>query len=162
MISAPPPVHPWPIGVGPRYQPTASNEQVSQARPFGRFRCASGRAFDVHVELFAKRRVMILPAGVGVAKSGCHYPLSTATPTGVVAVRRAGSWTLGDLFAVWGRTLTGSRLLSFRGDVAAYVGGQRVGGDPRRIRLTPHAQIVIEVGGYIAPHATYLFPKGHR
>lgn len=162
MITAPPPVYPWPIGVGPRYHPAAANERVVRGRPFGRFRCAGGRSFDVHVELFAKRQVMIVPARIGVGPRGCHYALSTTAPTGVVTVQRTGRWTLGDLFTVWGRTLTGSRLLSFRGDVRVYVGGRPVGGDPRRIPLTRHAQIVVEVGGYAAPHASYLFPKGRR
>jgi hypothetical protein len=26
--------------------------------------------------------------------------------------------------------------------------------------LTRHAQIVLETGGYVAPHPSYLFPKG--
>jgi hypothetical protein len=44
--------------------------------------------------------------------------------------------------------------------VRAFVNGQERRGDLRRIRLTPHAQIVLELGGYVAPHPTYLFPKG--
>jgi hypothetical protein len=26
--------------------------------------------------------------------------------------------------------------------------------------LTKHAQVVVEIGDYVAPHSTYLFPKG--
>jgi len=26
--------------------------------------------------------------------------------------------------------------------------------------LTRHAQIVVELGHYVAPHVTYVFPKG--
>jgi hypothetical protein len=111
----------------------------------------------VHVELFASRRVIVVPAGIGRGP-GCRYPLSTSTPTGVVRVGRAA--TLGDLFRVWGRTLGVDRLLSFRGRVSAFVAGRRVSGDPRAIRLKPHAQIVLETGGYVAPHPSYLFPKG--
>jgi hypothetical protein len=155
-------VYPWPIGVGPRYHPTAASVRVRQGRSFGRFRCGNGRSFDVHVELFAKRQVVIVPPRIGVARSGCHYALRTTTPTGVVAVRRTGRWTLGDLFAVWGRQLSPTRLLSFRGNASVFVAGRRRTGDPRLIRLTPHAQIVIEIGGYVAPHPSYLFPKGRR
>jgi hypothetical protein len=162
VIAAPPPVYPWPIGVGPRYHPAAANAQVKQGRSFGRFRCGNGSSFDVHVELFAKRRVVIVPAGIGTARRGCRYALRTTTPTGVVSVYRTGHWTLADLFAVWGRRFSPSRLLSFPGRVAVFVGGRRQAGDPRRIRLTRHAQIVIEVGGYVAPHPAYLFPKGRR
>jgi hypothetical protein len=80
----------------------------------------------------------------------------------VVAVQRTGTWTLGDLFLVWGRQLSPSRLLSFRGGVSVFVAGRRRAGNPRLIRLTRHAQIVIEIGGYVPPHPSYLFPKGRR
>ena len=77
-----------------------------------------------------------------------------------IGVLVAGRCTLGDLFTVWGRRLDRAGLLSFHGRVSAFVGGGRVLGDPRRIVLTRHAQIVLEVGGYVAPHPTYLFPRG--
>lgn len=163
MIAAtPPPVYPWPIGAGPRYHPSAANPAVAGGRPFGRFTCGDRKTFQVHVELFAERRVVIVPPRIGIARSGCSYPLRTTTPTGVVDVASGGRWTLGDLFTVWGRRLTRSRLLSFPGRVSVFVGGRRRTGDPRRILLTPHAQIVVEVGGYVAPHPQYLFPKGRR
>jgi hypothetical protein len=155
IAAAPGPVHPWPIGVGPRYQPSALRRD---GRPVGNLRCASGRAFAVHVELFANRRVVIVPRGIGIAPSGCAYPTSTTEPTGVVHVR--GRRTLGDLFRVWGRRVGPHRLLSFTGRVTVFVDGRRFAGDPRRVPLTRHAQIVVEVGGHVAPHPTYLFPKG--
>jgi hypothetical protein len=113
----------------------------------------------VHVELFARRRVVIVPPGIGLGPRGCTYPLRTTVPTGVVHVARH-DLTLGDLFRVWGRRLTRSGLLSFRGHVSVFVGGRRLVGEPRAVRLTKHAQIVLEVGGYVAPHPSYLFPKG--
>ncbi len=160
MIDLPPSVHPWPIGVGPRYQPAATNARVASGRPVGRMRCSRhGSELVVHVELFANRRVIVVPRGIG--ESGrCRYPLRTATPTGVVHVDRARPYRLGDLFAVWGRRLRRNALLSFRGRVSVFVDGRRFRGDPRAVRLTQHRQIVIEVGGYVAPHPSFLFPKG--
>lgn len=158
MIASPPPVYPWPIGAGPRYQPTAANPATLAGRPVSRMRCGNGHTFAVHVELFAHRRVVVVPRGIGIARSGCTYPLSTTEPTGVVHVR--GDHTLGDLFAVWGRRLSGSRLLSFRGRISVFVAGLRWRGDPRDVPLRSHGQIVVEVGPYVAPHTTYLFPKG--
>jgi hypothetical protein len=160
VIYAPPPVHPWPIGVGPRYQPNAANRRVLAGRPTGGMRCSNGRRFAVHLELFADRRVVIVPPGIGVARSGCSYPLRTNAPTGVVEVLQSGTFTLGDFFRVWGRRLEPVRLLSFPGGVSVFVGGKRFTGDPRRLVLTNHAQIVLEVGGYVAPHPRYLFPRG--
>jgi hypothetical protein len=124
-------------------------------------RCGGeGRTFRVHIELFADRKVIIVPPGIGVAKSGCHYPLRTTTPTGVVDVCGTGRRTLADLFRIWGRHLSGSRLLSFRRTVAVFVDGRRWRGKPGDVPLRRHGQIVIEAGASLAPHATYLFPKG--
>ena len=148
------PVHPWPIGTGPRYQPAALRRD---GRPVGELRCASGRTVAVHLELFAHRRVVIVPRGIGVAR-GCTYPVATTAPTGVLHVR--GRRTLGDLFRIWGRRLGPRRLLSVPGRVSVYVGGLPFRGDPRDVPLRRHAQIVVETGGHVAPHPAYLFPKG--
>lgn len=158
MIAAPGPVHPWPIGVGPRYHPTAA---VSTGAPIGRLRCTSGgRTFAVHLELFARRQVVIVPPRIGAGPHGCTYPLHTTEPTGVVHVRAGARYVLGDLFRVWRRRLGPRRLLSFDGAVSVYVGGRLYRGDPRTVPLRRHAQIVVEVGGHVVPHPAYLFPKG--
>ena len=64
------------------------------------------------------------------------------------------------LFAIWGRPLGARRLLGFHGEVRVYLGGRRMLGDPRAVPLTPHAEIVLEVGGFVPPHRAYLFPRG--
>jgi hypothetical protein len=148
VIASPPPVYPWPIGVSPRYHPTAHG---------GSAHCQSaGRSFAVHIELFARRKVVIVPPGIGA----CDDPVRTTAPTGVVHVVAAGRSTLGDLFRIWGRRLTGNALLSFRGRVSVFLGGRRWRGEPGRVPLTKRTQVVVEIGGYVAPHSTYLFPKG--
>src|SRR5262249_2939076 len=129
-----------------------------------------GQRSGIHLELFANRRVVVVPAGIGIApplrRDGvyvlggrCSYPLRTREPTGVFELRHT-SLTLGQLFTVWGRPLEAGRLLPFRGRVTAFVGGRRWHGDPRRIPLRRHAQIVLEVGGYVPPHRGYLFRPG--
>jgi hypothetical protein len=166
----PPSVEPWPIGAGPGYRLAAAPAAIQAGRPVGRFRCGpAGRRFGVHLELFARRQVVIVPAGIGVARpsrtsfgrvrpGGCTYPLRTLDPTGVIEV--GGRATLDEFFAVWGHPLSPSRIAGFRGQVLAFVGGKRWRGDPRKIPLTRHAQIVLEVGGYVPPHPRYLFPPG--
>jgi len=154
VILLPPPV---PIGVGAAYRPAPA---VLTGRPVGGLRCANGGArFGVHLELFARRRVVIVPAGIGLAH-GCTYPARTREPTGVIEVRRGSRLTLGDLFRLWRKPLERTRLLGFRGRVLAFVGGKRYDGDARDIPLTRHAEIVLEIGGYVPPHAHYLFPGG--
>jgi hypothetical protein len=169
--AAPPPI-PTPIGVGAQYRPTAVSARVRAGRPFGAHRCAvGGRRYGVHVELFANRRVVIVPAGIGVAApvrlrgadvvpGGCSYAVRTLTPTGVVEVRRGTELTLGDLFQVWSRRLGGQTLLGFRGPVSVFVDGRRWRHAPRTVPLRRHAEIVVEIGGYVPPHATFLFPRG--
>jgi hypothetical protein len=49
-------------------------------------------------------------------------------------------------------------MLTFRGEVTAFVGGKRRRGDVRSIPLGNGRQIVLELGGYVPPHAFYLFP----
>ena len=159
--------HPRPIGVGPLYHPAPG------ARAVPGLACSTREQprFGAHIELFARRLVVIVPAGIGVVPprvrrgayvlhGRCSYPLRTRGPTGVIELVRGSTLTLGDLFAVWGQPLSGSRLAGFSGTVSAFVGGRRWRGDPRAIPLTPHTQIVLETGGYVPPHPRYLFPKG--
>lgn len=154
-----PSVVPLPIGPGPRYRPAA----VARAgAPVGALTCGpAGKTFRVHVELFAGRRVIVVPSGIGVARGGCVYPVRTLAPTGVVEVASGTKVSLGDLFRVWGRRLGVRGLLSFRSasPVRAYVGGKRVDGPPASVPLTPGAQIVLELGAYVPPHPSFLFPR---
>jgi hypothetical protein len=110
----------------------------------------------VHLELFAERRVVIVPPRIGVRARGCRAQLWTRDPTGVVHFDRPAR--LGMLFAIWGRRLTSNRLLGFNGRVRLYVNGVRRRGDPRALVLRPRDEIVLEVGGYVPPHPSYLFP----
>jgi hypothetical protein len=153
---------PTPVGQGPRYRPPATS-------PAARFVCrpAPLRAGPrVHVELFARRRVVIVPAAIGlerahrrlgrVVAARCRAEVWTLDPSGVVDYESPK--TLGGVFRVWGQSLAPRRLLSFRGAVSLYVDGVRRRGDPRSLRLRAGAEIVLEVGGYVPPHRSFLFP----
>ncbi|HEY4347286.1 MAG TPA: hypothetical protein VGM80_06820 [Gaiellaceae bacterium] len=169
-----PSVKPWPIGPGPRYTPPPAPASILAGNAAGGLLCRpDGPSFRVHVELFAGRRVVVVPAGIGVAgpvrrngaevvPGGCVYPVRTFAPGGVVEVDRGRSLTLADLFRVWGQKLGPRRLASFAttGTVRVYVDGRRVGGAPGDVLLTPHAEIVLELGPYVAPHSFFLFPGG--
>jgi hypothetical protein len=162
-LMLPPSVHPWPIGPGPRYTPAARPAAVVAGAPVSALRCgAPGRTFRIHVELFADRKVVIVPARIGVAAGGCVYPVRTTAPDGVVRVARGAGLTLADLFRVWGQALGARRLVSFtsRSPVRLYVSGRLVPGPAAAVLLTPHAQIVVELGGYVPPHPSFLFAGG--
>jgi len=153
---------PTPIGVGPRFQPAATPGAIAAARPVGKLRCGGiARPQRAHLELFARRRVVIIPAGVGIARArACTYPARTVSPTGVVEFEAAKRLTVGAFFRIWGQRLERSRLLSFAGHVRAYVGGKAWRGPVRSIPLRRHAEIVLEVGPYVPPHARFLFGPG--
>jgi pimeloyl-ACP methyl ester carboxylesterase len=156
---------PTPIGRGALFHPPTR----VPARGPG---CATGGTrYGVHLEVFARGFVVLVPAGIGVARPfttngafidprGCTYAVRTLDPTGVIEVRAGTTPTLGDVFTLWGAPLSRSHLAGFSGPVRAYVAGRVWHGDPNAIPLTRHAQIVLEVGAYIRPHRTYLFRHG--
>jgi hypothetical protein len=144
---------PTPIGFGAKYQlapgpPSATRLACSQVDAHREL---------AHVELFANKLVLLLPKGIGTGH-GCSYAARTTQPTGVIEFDPAARPTLGDLFDVWGQPLSARGFAGFHGTVSAWVGGKRWHGDVRSIPLRRHAEIVVEVGGYIPPHTFFLFP----
>lgn len=131
-----------------------------------------GPRFGVHVELFANRHVVLIAPEIGIHRTpgagpivpnvDCYYPVVTLDPTGVVEISEsAPTPTLGTLFALWGHSLTPTRLAGFHGrPVHAYVNGRPVGGDPAQIKLRRHDEIVLETSGYVVPHPSYRFAAG--
>jgi hypothetical protein len=162
------------VGPTAHHRPPSLGARAVRARPIAGLRCTRGsaRRYGVHLELFAGRRVVLIPPGIDIApprtRAGayvrggrCSYPLRTREPTGVIEVDPAGGTrTLGQFFAIWGRPLTHNAMAGFRGRVRAYVNGRPHRGDPRAIPLARHVQIVLEVVGYVRPHAAYRFPPG--
>lgn len=156
-----------PIGRGARFHPPATGPVIGP--------CARrlGPRDEVHVELFAANRVVLVPAGIGVrpplrflsgriSGAACYGALATIDPTGLVLASRSRRLTLADLFRSWGQSLTTRRLAGFKAargtSVAVYVDGRRRPGSPGGVPLTPRAEIVLEVGPYVPPHASYTFP----
>jgi hypothetical protein len=161
-----------PIGHGPRFQSAVTGPVIGPCRR------EPGRRLEVHVELFAENRVVLVPAGIGVrapvrhsagriVAARCFGRLVTVDPTGVVFVARGATQpppTLAALFRSWGEPLSTHRLAGFRGpghgDVRLYVEGRRRFGPPGELALRAHAEIVLEVGPFVEPHHRYTFPPG--
>ena len=158
-----------PIGRGALFQPPATGPLIG--------RCGHQLAprIGVHVELFAANRVVLVAAGIGtrpprtftagrISRARCYGDLVTLEPTGVVLVRPRARLLLSDLFSGCGEPLSQSRLASFPAAagtrVAVFVDGRRWHGSPGSVPLTRHSEIVLEVGPYVAPHASYTFPPG--
>jgi hypothetical protein len=165
------------VGHGARYQPPPHSNAVDGARSIDGMACAlHTRAFAAsHVELFAYQHVVIVPAGIGlspplktrgarVKAARCAYPLRTLDPTGLVLLADpARTYRLGEFFDLWGQTLDRRRMAGFQAPihdrVRVYLDGMSWRGDPRNAPIAPRAQMTIEVGGYVPPHAHYDFPS---
>jgi hypothetical protein len=158
-----------PIGHGVRFHPAVSGS------PIGPCRTSLGPRFGAHVEVFAANRVVLLAAGIGaerplrysagrISGARCFGALVTIDPTGLVLVRPGPRLTLSALFRSWGESLSPTRVASFSAPpgrrVAVFVDGRSRPGDPRRLPLTRHAEIVLEVGPHVPPHGSYEFPLG--
>jgi hypothetical protein len=149
------------IGKGPEFVPPARPPADCSDGPVeGRYRA--------HVELFGRRQAVVIPAAIGIAPPferehhrivgrACRAAARTLDPSGVIDFDRT-DLTLGDVFAIWSEPLGPRAMASFRGRVVAFVAGRRVHGDPADIPLRDGAQIVLEVGGYVPPHPSFLFP----
>jgi hypothetical protein len=168
---ATPQPQPTPVGAGARFHPPPGANGV----PGLTCSRSPGARFGVHLELFARRLVVLVPAGIGVApprrRQGayvtggrCSYPARTTEPTGVIEVARGGRLKLGQFFDLWGQPLSPRRLAGFRGPpgqrLLAFVDGKPWRGHPRAIPLRRHAEIVLEIGGFVPPHVSYRFAKG--
>jgi hypothetical protein len=164
----PPGYEPRPVGPSPAYRPPA----VGPLAPARGLPCRAGHARETvaHVELFVHRFVVVVPAGIGVGHprrqgayvvaGACRRPLYTLEPTGVVHVAAGRPATLARLFAVWRMPLGAGRLAGFAGRrVHAFVDGRPVAGAVGRVVLRPHAEIVLELDGYVVPHRRYAFPR---
>jgi hypothetical protein len=158
-----------PIGRGPRFQPSARGQVIGPCLR------RLGPRFGAHVELFAANRVVLVAEGIGtrpplahsagrISSAGCYGALVTIDPTGLILVRPGKPLTLADLFRSWGQPLSPHRLVSFstaRGDrLSVFVDGRRWPGSPLAVPLLRHTEIVLEVGPYVPPHASYTFPSG--
>lgn len=106
-----------------------------------------------HLQLFQNGRAVTVPASIGIPLGlGCLYWVHTHSNDGIVHIESPvkRSFTLGDFFDIWGKELTpavadgaraprGSRL-------AVTLDGKPFTGDPRRIVLQDHQEIVIQGG----------------
>jgi hypothetical protein len=131
-------------------------------------------AFHIHAHLaiYTSGVRQMVPAEIGIpgpqqvvngfVEGGkCLYWLHTHDVTGVVhiesPVRRV--YTLGQFFDVWGQPLSTTQVGRATGHVTAFLDGKRFSGDPRSIKLTPHAVIQLDVGKVVPPQR-FTFPAG--
>jgi hypothetical protein len=178
---------PSPGGLGPELVPVPKAPRlaspVSKVRPgktIDGIKCEFNPrlVFHVHAHLtvFVRGKPRRLPAGIGfwpplgpqnyrhgqfgVTPDNCWASLSTRYDDGLIHIESPveRSFVLGELFDFWGQPLGRSVLGPARGAVTAIVNRKVWTGDPRRIPLTAHAQIQLEVGRPLVAPQTIDFP----
>jgi hypothetical protein len=119
-----------------------------------------GAVFHIHqhLTLLDHGKPVAIPSDVGRPLLGaCFYWLHTHTPDGIIHIEAPAfrTFTLGEFFDVWGQPLSATAAGPARfkkGTLRAYVDGNRYAGDPRKIELNQHADIVLEGGPpYVKP-----------
>lgn len=123
--------------------------------------------YYLHVDVFVNGKRVPVPANLGVdGRDGEICALHTWDSSGIIGVEsnaESPTYTLGQLFDIWQVPLSATQIGGLRSGrrqaLAAYVNGERVPGDPRRITLAPQQEIAIEFGaGPFRPPASYQFP----
>jgi hypothetical protein len=123
-----------------------------------------------HLDLYLDGRKVPVPAGIGIDPTVGFAPLHTHDASGVIHVESpiVRTYTLGQLFAVWGVRFTPSCLGGYcAGDgrqLRVYVNGRPYRGDPTTLPLAPHQELVVAFGtGDQLPSpvpSSYRFPPG--
>jgi len=110
-----------------------------------------------HVSIFLDGVALAVPADIGIVPmqpSGrCFYSIHTHDLSGKIHVEAPapGTFTLGQLFAIWGQPLETDNVAGLTGKpIVVYSTEQstvtRVTGDWKAIELTSHKEVTIQVG----------------
>ena len=96
----------------------------------------------------------------GLVGHNCWTWVSTRYPDGLIHIEapHQRTFVLGELFDIWGQPLGHGQVGPAKGDVTAIVNGRVWNRDPRKIPLTAHAQIQLEVGRPLVAPQTIEFP----
>lgn len=153
--------------IGAATFPNGDTATGGQGSPVDTLSCYASlsQAYHIHTHLTMLHNgtQIALPLGVGVISpvivagtygpvvttGSCFYPLHTHDASGIVHIENAAptAFTLGQVFDIWGMSLTSSGFAGFSGPMLVYVGTSQFTGDPRTITLANHEQITLEVGG---------------
>ncbi|HEX3236955.1 MAG TPA: hypothetical protein VHQ99_00970 [Gaiellaceae bacterium] len=115
-----------------------------------------------HLDVFVNGQRVTVPALVGIG-TGFLTELHTLDPSGLIHVESPvqRSFALGQFFCEWGIKLNASCLGRYRGELAWWVNGRRMDGNPALLPLRQHQEIVIAAGRPpTTVPASYDFPPG--
>lgn len=126
--------------------------------------------YHAHLDVIVDGRPVTVPAGLGIDEAR-HLiaPLHTHDETGIVHIESATDvpFTLGQVFTEWGQPLSAGRIGSFTvpagQQLRVYRNGRQVTGDPAKLVLKAHDEIVVWVGpagAQLTVPSAYPFPPG--
>jgi hypothetical protein len=144
----------------------AGTSTVATGHPVDGISCQTSEQtlFHIHAHLtvFVNGSPRQVPAGIGIpgAQSqqtpqgtfitggNCLYWLHTHAADGIIHIESPvhRTFTLGDVFSIWGQPLSSHQVGPASGTVTALYNGQVYRGNPQDIPLNAHAQIQLEVG----------------
>jgi hypothetical protein len=106
-----------------------------------------------HLDVFVHGRSIIVPANIGIDRAaGFISPLHTHDESGVIHVESPTmrTFSLGQFFDVWGvrftRDCLGGLCNTGSQTLRVFVDGHEATGDPRRLELFAHEEIVVAFG----------------
>jgi len=136
----------------------ANRSSGLNTQPVADIHCDSGEQLAVHyhahVDLIYNGTPVAIPAGTGITSS-CFYWMHTHQTSGIIHMEAPKDsanrqFTLGDFFAVWRQPITGRQIATIpvqKGDqVKVWVDGKPYSGDPAKVVLKSHEQVVVEWG----------------
>ena len=139
-------------------------------QPVANIKCDSGEQFGVHyhahLTIMYRGEPASIPGSTGILSAKkCFYWMHTHTTSGIIHIEApkdsaSRQFTVGDFFQVWNQPLSTKQVATFtvgKGDeLEMWVDGKPYTGDPRKIVLKSHTQVVIEIGPpFIDPPPTF-------
>jgi hypothetical protein len=117
-----------------------------------------------HLDVYVNGKKVAVPALIGIdSAAGFLTELHSHDASGIVHVESPTkrSFVLGQFFGEWGVKLTSNCLGTYCGSLKWWVNGKRMTGNPARLILKPHQEIVIATGKAPAKvPSSYNFPAG--
>jgi hypothetical protein len=130
-----------------------------------------------HLTIFVQGVARQVPAGIGIAPpyqvdetpqgafvagAMCFMWLHTHSADGIIHTESPveRTYTLGELFDIWGQPLERDQVGPAHGPVTALFNGRAFTGNPRQIPILAHAQIQLEVGLPLVAPEKITFPSG--
>jgi hypothetical protein len=111
-----------------------------------------------HLTILDRGKPVPIPPDVGqVPARRCLYWVHTHTPDGIIHIEAPAerAFTLGDFFQIWGQPLSRTRAGSAQAPkgkaLRVWVDGRAYTGDPQKIVLARHTDVVIEAGPPFPP-----------